>query len=820
MRGENEAGTLPVTAARAEIEAALAATGCLVLSAPPGTGKSTQVPRFVSEHSGQVWVLQPRRIAARTLAARVAEELGEALGRTAGYQVRFENASGPDTRILFQTYGTFRQRLLRDPELAGVHTVVIDEFHERAWEADLALLWCRELRRGARPDLRLLVMSATLEVGDLRAYLPDARILTLPGRVFPVAIRHQPPRLREYLPLQIARALKSLAAEGWSGSALVFLPGAGEIRQAAEAVDAFARGAGFVVRELHGSMPLDAQRRALAAPLQGPTILLTTNVAETSLTVPGITAVIDAGLQRVAAYDPERDLNTLYVQPIAAANAVQRAGRAGRTAPGLCIRLWDAERDARLAPALLPEVRRVELSEAALAVHALIDDPGRAQAAGLWPTPPDTGLWERAVEKLRRIAALVQGRLTPLGRAFLSWPAPPELACVLHAAAAFPEPDLHRHIAAMAAVLSAAKPAGGREESGDLFARAETLAGAPGSAGNRDATEAFQQFLRRLSAAASRAAPRPAESLRSRAGKLFLPVYLHRLAARDGSGGQSFVLSDGRRGLAPGCPAEVKLILALEIHESGGKDRVRQTSFPLFLPLESAGVEAEFPDECRWESAEEFDAKQGKVVREDRLVFRNLVLDRRAASRPRHREAGELLAEQLRRGEIELPLDDEARQWIFRIRLAQRVCPEQGLPALDEEDWDLLYHEICAGKKSAQEVRDVSVSAVLREYLGPALTAFLEREAPVSVKLPAGRRPGKITYFENTPPELSARLGDLLGMQGAFKILRGRVEVSFDILAPNFRTVQKTANLTSFWQNTYPEIKKELKRRYPRHPWP
>src|SRR5690606_27138666 len=267
---------LPVSTRRAEILAALAETGALILSAPPGTGKSTQVPRWLMKDAGQALVLQPRRIAARALAARVAEENGDALGRTIGYQVRFEGASGPGTRVLFQTYGTFRQRLARDPSLQDVHTVILDEFHERAWEADLALLWCRHLRATTRPDLRLVVMSATLDEQGLSGYLPDARKVEVQGRSFPVEIRHQPPRLGETLPQQVLRALKELQATQ-SGSVLVFLPGAGEIKWCGDTIAAFCRSAGLRLAELHGSMPLEAQQAALRSPEREPTVILATN---------------------------------------------------------------------------------------------------------------------------------------------------------------------------------------------------------------------------------------------------------------------------------------------------------------------------------------------------------------------------------------------------------------------------------------------------------------------------------------------------------------------------------------------------------------
>ncbi|MCD6024951.1 MAG: ATP-dependent helicase [Fibrobacteria bacterium] len=812
---------LPVLAARPAILAALEKTGALVLSAPPGTGKSTQVPRFLLQDkgsaSGQILVLQPRRIAARALAARIADEMGEPLGKTVGYQVRFESVAGPDTRILFQTYGTFRQRLMRDPELRGVHTVILDEFHERAWEADLALLWCRALGE-RRPDLRLVVMSATLDETGLAGYLPRAETVKVEGRAYPVEILHQPPRLNEPLPAQVLRALKDVHARQ-AGSVLVFLPGAGEIKWCGDALAAWCREAGLRLCELHGSMPLEAQQAALRAPEREPTVILSTNVAETSLTVPGITAVIDAGLHRVASYDGERDLNTLYLQTIAKANAVQRSGRAGRVSAGVCVRLWDTMRESVMADHLEPEIRRVELSEPALAWHALGADGGSGPASSLqWPTPPLPGRWERAEEKLARIGALRNGAITPLGKSLLSWPASPELSRVLHDAAESGDAALKRQVAAMAAALSAGKRGGGPGKNiADLYLLAEDLAAEPrhGTAGaDREVAGAFRQFLDLLNK--RRGTAETPEDPRAYATKLFLPVYVHRLAAREGTG--AFVLADGRKGVAA-APAATRLVLALEIHESGGKDRAKQTTVPLFLPVEPTWVAEVFPDECVWETAEEFDDKKGQLRKEERLMFRGLVLERREKTVSRGADASEVLIEKLRSGEITLPFDDEAWQWVYRIRLAHKACPESGMPELNVDDWDLIYHEVCAGKKSLKQLQDVKVWVALRDYLGPALTAFLEREAPTSLKLPGPKR-GKITYFEKTPPEVSARLGDFVGMQGRCKILMGRVDVTYDILAPNYRTVQKTSDLTAFWKGSYAEIRKELKRRYPKHPWP
>jgi len=830
---------LPVTSARAGILAALESHGALILSAPPGTGKSTQVPQWLLRDEGQVIVLQPRRIAARALAARVAEEHGSALGEAIGYQVRFESAHGPQTRVLFMTYGMFRQRLARDPSLKGVHSVVLDEFHERAWEADLCLLWCRHLRATSRPDLRLVVMSATLDGEGLAVYLPDARTVTVEGRAFPVSIEHQPPRLNELLPQQVLRALKAMQ-NLQAGSTLVFLPGAGEIKWVGDAVAAWCREQGLLLRELHGSMPLPAQQESLRVAEGGRAVVLTTNVAETSLTVPGVTAVIDAGLHRVASYDAERDLNTLYLRPITLANAVQRAGRAGRTAPGTCIRLWDTMRESVMAARLEPEIRRVELSEAALAWHALFEEAFRSDASQAlrlqWPTPPEPEQWRRAEAKLTRIAALRDFRITPLGRSLMNWPASPDLARVLHDAADAGERALSRQVAAMAAALSSGKRGGGSpggKNIADLFALGEDLAAEPKTA-DREQLGAFRQFLTLMDKAKhhpkdntvtpqktalghSGKSEDATSVLREAATKLFLIVYADRLAARL-PGGQSFQLEDGRKAVAT-APASVQVLIALEIHESGGKDRAKQTTVPLYLPVEPAWVAEAFPDECAWTLVEEFDEHKGQQRREERLMFRGLVLERREKALARGADASETLLAKLRAGEIALPIDEEARQWIYRIKLAHKLCPESGMPELGDDDWELIWHEAVQGKKSLKQLEEVNVSSLLKEYLGYSLVAFLEKEAPTSAKLPGPRR-GKITYFEKTPPELSARLGDFVGMQGRFKVLQGRQDVTYDILAPNYRTVQKTSDLTAFWKGSYAEIRKELKRRYPKHPWP
>lgn len=854
----------------------------LILCAPPGTGKSTQVPRFMLERPGKILVLQPRRIAARNLALRVAEELGEAVGGTVGYQVRFEGKSNQDTRILYQTYGVFFQQLLSDPLLDGIGTVLLDEFHERTLEADATLAWLKRLRAEARPDLAMVVMSATLELEGLTAYLNPSPLIEVAAVTFPVEIQHQPPMTQEPAALQALRAFKRLLSQGLSGSVLIFMPGQGEIRRTLEAFDPLCRQHGIGLFELHGSMDMEAQQRTLRAPMAGACVIVSTNVAETSLTIPGVTVVIDSGQARIAAYSPQRDMNTLYLGPISLQNARQRAGRAGRTAPGICVRLWTADREKAMPAALDPEILRVEPTDMALSLHSLADrfarinqarpgsagPPGHSAAAAAalpgprapdpmlipWLTPPSQALWDMAEKALERIGALSPStstaaapgaaggsRITDIGRTLVRFPAHPVLARVLLDAR---QAGVGPQVAAMAAVLeSQTRRAKGAPA--DLFALGLDLAtDVEARRFDRETRESYRQLLRLLEkqpyegrdarqprpvqsplpAAGNRLTPQQEEErLRAAATRCWLIPFQDRIAVR-AEKSQSFALADGRKGVveAGQVPAGVNVILALELHETGGANQNRQVGIPMLLPCDPAWVEEAFPGECRWTKVGGWDEARGRVTQEDHLLFRGLALERKTLKDGvlSPEESERLLVDKLVSGEIELPnFDDEARQWVQRIRIAARHFPEYGLPKLDEDDWRLIYHEICEGRSSVRDLESVSVSRALREYLGASLAAFVDKAAPVSMKLP-GTRMGKFTYFENAAPELSARLGDFVGMEGRMTILEGKVEVVYDILAPNYRTVQKTSDLSSFWKNTYPEVKKELKRKYPKHPWP
>ncbi len=806
---------LPIHPYADAIRNALSAQKRLILSAPPGTGKSTQVPQFLLSEASTAMVLQPRRIAARSLAARVAAERGEALGQTVGYQVRFERSVSASTRVIFATYGVFWQRIQQDPMLSGISLVILDEFHERTLEADACLAWLKQLQEGSRPDLSLVVMSATLEGEALSEYLDRPPFLEVDARTHEVAIAYQSPQPHEPLWSQAVRGFRHLLSEGLDGSVLIFMPGVGEIRRTVDALEPLCRDRGFRVLELSGSQSPDAQQRALELPGTEPCVIVATNVAETSLTIPGVVAVIDSGLARHAAYDPHRDLDTLHLGLISRQNAIQRAGRAGRLGPGRCLRLWPKTHETAMPEAMAPEISRLDLSRLALSSAALPEPL-------IFLDPPPADRWSRTQERLRDLDALdAQGRLTPLGKRLLRFPLPPALARVLMAAR---EANCATLAAAMIALLEAADRKSVADE-GDLYRLGVALVQDPRArTWGREVGETYRQLteLARPSEAdrggseEALAPDSPGDRDRRRAvTKAWLLAFDSRLAAKQD---KAYLLADGRKGMVTSGGQPGDLILALELHEVGGAGQSRQVSIPLYLPClpDWVGERGEPEVVCSWETARQ------RVVQERQWKVGGLVV-RREPLPPAEwdrAQAEAMLVSKLLAEEVPLEArSEDVEQLILRIRLASAAWPEAGIPALDAEDWEIIYHELADGKAAAAEITEQALVNVLHEFVGWEAMARIDRAAPRSMALPNGRK-ARITYFDGAPPELSARLGDMLGMQGTLKLYEGRVQVLFDILAPNYRTVQKTFDMTGFWRNTYPEVRKELKRRYPKHPWP
>lgn len=844
---------LPIYELEADLLAALRAGERVILSAPTGSGKSTQVPQMLWRHGwlerGQVVILQPRRLAARLLAARVAAELGVPLGREVGYQVRFEDRTSAATRIRFVTEGVLLRQMLTDPELRGVAVLVFDEFHERHLYGDITLARALELQEGARPDLRLVVMSATLDLPGLERYLRPCRVLETTGRWFPVEIRYlERPLAPDRDPVweAAAEAFAGYVRAGGSGDVLVFMPGAYEIAQTIEALRHRDETRGWLLLPLHGELAPEDQDAAVAR-YDRPKVVVATNVAETSITIEGVRLVIDSGLARIPRHDPRRGLNTLWIERISQAAADQRAGRAGRTAPGQCLRLWTEREHATRPPRELPEVRRLDLAEVVLALKAAgVEDLRRFR----WLEPPEEAALAHAEELLTDLGALEAPRpgapsvITPLGRQMLTFPVHPRWARLLLAAR-------ERHCVYQACLIAALTQ--GR----DLWLRTvdQTVREARADLlGDRAASDLFllmrawnyaakQQFrleaCRRLGLHAQTARqvvplleqfqrlareqgldPTPGPFDDHALRQCLLIAFSDRLARRLDSGTLRCELVHGRRGVLARDSAvqDAPLLVAAEVREVGQTGGEAQTILSLATAVEPAWVEALFPAQVQREVRCQYETRLRRVVAEEVCQFRGLVLAQRPVEPPRA-EAARLLAAEILAGRVTLEDWDAAlEQWIVRLNRLCGWCPELGLPPLTEADRAHLIEQLCDGATSLREVRARPVKPLVHAWLNAEQRRLLDTHAPERLELSNGRRP-RLVYDPVHPPHFALRIQDLFGVTHLPAIALGRVPVVAHILAPNHRPVQVTQDLAGFWREHYPRLKQELQRQYPKHEW-
>lgn len=816
---------LPIDAVLPAILASLREQAGAVVISPTGSGKTTRIGPALLDSGllpeGEVVVLEPRRLAARAAAGRVAHERRCKLGGEVGYHVRFDRRTSKKTRLRFVTEGLFLRELQADPFLEGVAAVVFDEFHERNLDGDLAFALARRVQMEVRPELRILVMSATLDPAPVATFLGDGAVHTSEGRSFPVEITYEAPLSGEETLGAAARVVRE-ALKSSAGDLLVFLPGVGEIRRLEREL-ATLKGAAIV--PLFGDLAADSQDRALVRG-SGRRVILSTNVAEASVTVEGVDTVIDTGLVRLLRHDPNTGLNRLVPERISRASADQRAGRAGRLGPGRCIRLW-SEWDQRALPVETePEVRRSELSGAVLQLLAFGEhDP----AAFPWFERPRSDALEAALLLLDFLGATQEGSLTELGRRMSDLPVEPRLARLLCASS----DRGHAEAGALAvALLSERSPftrtkerrSAAHTSTSDLVDRVEALAqferngarrGGLGEihiARARHLLAVRDQLLRSLGDSGGRGRGAIDASGLERA---IFEAFADRLARRREPGSPRAVAIDGRGVCldAASAVSEAELFVCLEMQAGKSEALVRVAS-----AVESDWLAAEGFDEVEELG---FDSAAEKVTSKRRRTWRGLALDEREAPVQRDDRTSQALAEAAEKAlESALGLDrPEVRSFLMRVRCLGVWCPELELPSFTDEDLVLLLPELCAGLRSFRELRSLPLATLLRARLTHEQAQALEREAPERLQVPSGPRLA-LVYREGAPPVLPARIQQLFGWQQTPRIARGRVPVLLHLLAPNGRPQQVTDDLAGFWVRTYPLVRKELRRRYPKHAWP
>ena len=752
----------------------------LVIEAPPGAGKTTRVPpALLPLTAGQIIVLEPRRLAARLAARRVAQELNVRVGGQVGYQVRFEDVSGPDTRILFVTEGVLNRRLLSDPGLAHVGMVILDEFHERHLDGDLALALLRRLQETGRPDLKLVVMSATLDTAPVARYLRDCPVLRSEGRLFPLTIEHTP-YSADPLEQRVAAALERLLDQKHLGDVLVFLPGAAEIRRAARACEELARRFDLLLLPLHGDLSPAEQDRAISPAAQRK-VVLSTNVAESSVTIEGVTAVIDSGQARISSDSPWTGLPTLQIARVSKASATQRAGRAARTAPGRVIRLYAAEDFHRRPEHDKPEVLRRELTQACLDLRVL-GVPSPLDLA--WLDAPPAAAVTSAQAVLEKL-----GANGPDARRMAQLPLHPRLARLVLEAAAH---GVGEDGCGVAALLSS----GARTQTSDLIA----LLDSEWDARTRQHYDQIRRAVR---------PPRQSRRDLDPLLKAILTAFPDRVGRkrRDNqamlANGIAVMLQD------PARTPEFFVAVDIEDRSENALPLVRMTS-----SLQPEWLLDLFPERMRHRNAPEWNRAAERVDAVSAILYEQLVIEESRGGMPDPEAASRMLAARALEAGFERFVDrEELDDLLARIEFAS------GHGNVPKPDLAAVQRELCHGLRSFAELETAAKSALLPALERQANAPLLNALAPSKIKLPGGRL-ARVHYDVTKPPWVASRLQDFFGMRQTPAVANGKVPLVVHLLAPNQRPVQTTTDLAGFWERLYPQVRRELSRRYPRHSWP
>ncbi len=815
--------SFPIDPILPELKQALLQNPAMVLHAPPGAGKTTRVPlELLAVLPGGIVMLEPRRIAATTAARWMARSLNEEVGATVGYTIRFDRKVSAATRIEVVTEGVLTRRIQSDPELKGVSLVIFDEFHERSIHADLALALCLDIRKSLRQDLKILVMSATLDCGPVAALLGNAPIVSSAGRAFPVEERFRDPGLGP-IAVTTAAAIRAALRET-NGDILAFLPGAGEIRSCAaslqQTLDLVEER--LSLHPLYGDLPFEEQERAILPSEDRRKIVIATNIAETSLTIEGVHVVVDSGLTRRLSYDPATGMNRLVTVPLSRDSAEQRKGRAGRLGPGVCYRLYSRQ-ELQSRPAFAPpEILICDLSPLALELAAWgVTSP----SVLAWLDPPPTAAWNTAVRLLRDLGALdAQGSITALGRSMAGLPVHPRLGRLMMRAA---ELGSTRAGADLAAILSERDLVRkGPERSAkepDLSERLETLrswrrtrhaGGGANASALRIVDRTASQLLRLAGGPAGGEGIDP--DLISR---VLLAAFPDRVCRRREEGGNRYIMAMGRGvRLSPDSHLlNDRFIIAVTTDAGEGAEGFVHIAAPVteeLIRTELAGV-IERSRAVGWNSGE------SRIVAAVQERLGTLPLSHKPFV-PSDEEAGPILCEAIRTTPGLIVFSHEARQLQARAELMRRVFPEEGWPDLSPEHLTARPEEWLAPwlreLRTAQHLRAMNVVPALKALLNWEHKRQLEARAPLAITVPSGSRVA-IDYTSGQPV-LAVKLQELFGLADTPAIADGRVKLLLHLLSPARRPVQITQDLEGFWNTGYPLVKKDLKGRYPRHPWP
>ncbi|WEN15295.1 ATP-dependent helicase HrpB [Rhodanobacter sp. AS-Z3] len=814
----------PITELLPQIVASLATHPRLVLEAPPGAGKTTQVPLALLDAdwlAGQkIVMLEPRRIAARSAAQFMAQQLGESVGQTVGYRIRFESKVSAATRIEVVTEGILTRLIQHDPELSGIGVIVFDEFHERHLAGDLGAALALDLQATLRPELRLLLMSATLD-GERIAKWLDAPRLSSPGRSYAVRIEHPPARTQEAIEHQLARVVRQALEEN-EGDVLAFLPGRREIARTQALLAQTLTRNDVDVLALHGELSLIDQQTALAPAEAGRRrVVLATNVAESSITLPGIRAVVDSGLAREPRFDPNSGFTRLETVTISQASADQRAGRAGRVAAGTAYRLWPQSR--RLELARTAEIAQAELSSLALELAAW----GITASSNVdlpWLDAPPVGALAQARELLQQLGALADdGRITALGQRMLELGASPRLAA---AALRAPLP-LRALVADLLALLDARSPMRGEQSrNDDLRVRLSALQawrdrrGASTRDADAGALAAIEQaskgWRRRLEVNTAASGVPHSHSV----GDLLAHAFPDRIAHRDENNANRYTLANGRGARLHENTALLgePWLVVVELRRDS-----RDSLILAAAPLDPRVLERDFPAQFTRERSLRWNEQRGAAEAFDESRFGGIVLERRSVPVKPADALPAMLAAVRARGLDTLPWSEQARRLRARMQALRNWMPELGLPDVADaallaslEDW---LAPCLQGRHRLDALEPEALSQALASRLDYTQRRTLDAQAPESLLVPSGQS-RRLEYAEGAPPVLAVKLQELFGLADTPCIGGGRIPVTLHLLSPAGRPIQVTQDLKGFWERTYPEVKNELKGRYPRHPWP